>query len=87
MMSPDSKIHGANVGTTCGRQDPGGSLVGPMNFATWGKYAVELDNSLVFCRCSCNIRLITFKLISRIDILSVSCEIGLKWMPQDLTDD
>ena len=31
---PDSKDHGVNMGTTRGRQDPGGPHVGPMNFAT-----------------------------------------------------
>ena len=33
---PDSKVHGANMGTIWGRQDPGGSHVGPMEFAIWG---------------------------------------------------
>ena len=32
---PDSKVHGANMGPTWGRQDPGGHHVGPMNFAIW----------------------------------------------------
>ena len=32
---PDSKIHGANMGPTWGRQDPGGPHVGPMNLAIW----------------------------------------------------
>ena len=32
---PDSKVHGANMGPTWGRQDPGGTHVGPMNFAIW----------------------------------------------------
>ena len=32
---PDRKIHGTNVGPICGRQDPGGPLVGPINFAIW----------------------------------------------------
>ena len=32
---PDSKVHGANMGPIWGRQDPGGSHVGPMNFAIW----------------------------------------------------
>ena len=32
---PDSKVHGANMGSIWGRQDPGGSHVGPMNFAIW----------------------------------------------------
>ena len=47
-MSPDSKVHGANMGPIWGRQDPGanmgpiwdrqdpgGPYVGPMNFAIW----------------------------------------------------
>ena len=33
--TPDSKVHGANMGPTWGRQDPGGPHVGPMNFAIW----------------------------------------------------
>ena len=28
---PDSKVHGANLGTIWGRQDPGGPHVGPVN--------------------------------------------------------
>ena len=32
---PDSMIHGSNMGPIWGRQDPGGSHVGPMNFAIW----------------------------------------------------
>ena len=35
MSSPDSKVHGANMGPICGRQDPGGPHVGLMNFAIW----------------------------------------------------
>ena len=34
-MFPDSKAHGANMGTIWGRQDPDGPHVGPMNFAIW----------------------------------------------------
>ena len=30
---PDNKVHGSNMGPNRGRQDPGGSHVGPMNFA------------------------------------------------------
>ena len=33
--SPDSKVHGANMGPIWGRQDPVGPHVGPMNFAIW----------------------------------------------------
>ena len=31
---PDSKVHGAYMGPTCGRQDPGVLHVGPMNLDT-----------------------------------------------------
>ena len=31
--TPDSKVHGANMGPIWGRQDPGGPHDGPMNFA------------------------------------------------------
>ena len=32
---PGSKVHGAKVGSTWGRQEIGGSHVGPINFAIW----------------------------------------------------
>ena len=32
---PDSKVHGAIMGPSWGRQDPGGPHVGPMNLAIW----------------------------------------------------
>ena len=32
---PDSKVHGANMGPTWGRQDPGRPHVGPMNLVIW----------------------------------------------------
>ena len=32
---PNSKVYGANMGPTRGRQDPGGPHVGPMNLAIW----------------------------------------------------
>ena len=31
--NPDSKVQAANMGPTWGRQDPGGTHVGPMNLA------------------------------------------------------
>ena len=36
--TPDSKVHGANMGPIWGRQDPGGPHVGPMNFAIWDTF-------------------------------------------------
>ena len=33
--NPDSKAHGANMGPTWGRQDPGVRHVDPMNFVLW----------------------------------------------------
>ena len=32
---PDSKVHGANMGSIWVRQDPGGPHVGPVNLAIW----------------------------------------------------
>ena len=37
-------------------------------------------NSLALERCGCNLELVIFKLISRRDILSISCEINIMWM-------
>ena len=33
LLFPDSKVHGANMGPTWVRQDPGVSHAGPINFA------------------------------------------------------
>ena len=49
--TPDSKVHGANMGPIWGRQDPGGPHVGPMNFAIWENSSVitnanEYDNMI-----------------------------------------
>ena len=44
-------------------------------------------NSLAPERCSSKLKLVNFKLKSRIGILSISNEIALLWMPQDLTED
>ena len=35
--TPDSKVHGANMGPIWSQQDPGGPHVGPMNFAIWDR--------------------------------------------------
>ena len=34
-ITPDSKVHGANMGPIWGQQDPGGPHVGPMSLAIW----------------------------------------------------
>ena len=34
-ITPESKVHEANMGPIWGRQDPGGPHVGPMNFVIW----------------------------------------------------
>ena len=44
-------------------------------------------NSLSTGRCGCYLKLVIFKPVWRMIILSISGEIVLKWMPQDLTDD
>ena len=35
LIVPDSKVYGAYMGPTWGRQDPGGPHVGPMNLVIW----------------------------------------------------
>ena len=42
--SPDSKVHGANMGPFWGRQDPGGPHVGPMNFDIWEIVSSQLNH-------------------------------------------
>ena len=57
---PNSKLHGANIGPIWDRQDPGGSHVGPMNFAVWvtlnysyiGHYKIVLI--MVFFNSACD---------------------------------
>ena len=45
-------------------------------------------NSLVPGGCCCCLKLVIFKLTSRMDILDISCAVSLRvWMPQDLSDD
>ena len=43
---PDSKVHGTNMGSVWGRQDPGGPHVGPMDFAIWGN-VLEIRSKLL----------------------------------------
>ena len=45
--TPDSKVHGANMGPVWGRQDPGGPHVGPMNLAIWDytQYCTRYGNA------------------------------------------
>ena len=40
--TPDSKLHGANMGPIWGQQDAGGPHVGPMNLAIWDSYFVYM---------------------------------------------
>ena len=40
---PDSKVHGANMGTIWDRQDPGGPHDDPMNFDIWVVVVSKFD--------------------------------------------
>ena len=53
-----------------------GNLVAPRQFL-----AAQVLGSY-----SSNLRLVIFNFISKVDILSISCEITLRWMPHDCTD-
>ena len=52
--TPDSKVHGDNMGPIWGWQDPGGPHVGPMNLAIWDH---EADS---FLKCPCLAKFCTF---------------------------
>ena len=39
-ITPERKVHGANMGPIWGRQDPGGPYVDPMNFAIWDRQPI-----------------------------------------------
>ena len=41
--TPNSKVHGANMGPIWGRQDPGGPHVGPMNFVLWDPSSISVN--------------------------------------------
>ena len=43
-ITPDNKVHGANMGPIWGRQDPGGPHVGPMNFVIWDNMFLMIAN-------------------------------------------
>ena len=57
------------------------------NQDSWNLLWIKRFNSLASERCTCNLKLVTFKPIPRIDLLSISCEITLRWMPLDLAND
>ena len=46
------------------------------------KYTLKFTQS-PHGRSGCNLKLVSFTLMPRIDFLSICCEIVLKWMPQD----
>ena len=50
-------------------------------------FSLKALNSLAPERRDCNLESVIFKLIWKIAILSSFCEISLRWMPPDLTDD
>ena len=44
--TPDSKVHGDNMGPIWGKEDPGGPHAGPMNLAIWGALHKETTSTL-----------------------------------------
>ena len=49
ITTPDSKVHGDNMGPIWGRQDPGGPHVGPMNFAIWDNACKQTHKNIGQC--------------------------------------
>ena len=46
-LKNDSKVHGANMGPTWGRQDPCGPHVGHVNFAIWEEIIFTFNDTLM----------------------------------------
>ena len=66
----DSKVHGANMGPTWGRQDPGGPHVGHMNLAIWDVYVQHRNTSCGHIRTNpraLNISVIRWKMSGLVD--------------------
>ena len=53
----------------------------------WMRWGRACSNSLAPKRCGCDFISTFFKLILRIDVMNSSCEICLRWMPQNPIDD
>ena len=49
-------------------------------------YGSQIFNSLAPRGFGYSLKLVNFKLISKIHSLSIFCEIGIRWMPQHLPD-
>ena len=58
--------------------------IGGIQNSCWENFKLKF-NSLAPVICGCNSELVIFKLISRIDIISMFCEIALRWMPLMMT--
>ena len=55
----------------------------------WHHYTVSvlyIFNSLAAKKFDYSLKWVNFKLISTLNILSIFCEIAIRWMPQHLTD-
>ena len=48
IANPDSKVHGANMGSIWGRQDTDGPHVGPVNFAIWEAFHLKASAPMHF---------------------------------------
>ena len=51
LYNPDNKVHGAKMGPIWGRQDPGGPLIGPMEFAVWENVRHLAEDLLKLISC------------------------------------
>ena len=64
-ISPDSKVHGANMGPIWGRQDPGGPHIGPMNF---GRHFTDDIFRCIFINKKCMLIKISLKIVPKCPI-------------------
>ena len=81
------KFHSNFAGANELNSLPGHETMAQTECLHHGNTLHSVFNSLAPGRCGCYLKLVIFKLVSRINILSISCEIVLRWTPQDVTDD
>ena len=84
-ITPDSKVHGANMGPIWGRQDPGGPHVGPINIAIWDVVYINI-NSLLFKPCKiCNEDVIKHTCLVQEHLLVMLWDFVTIWVTEEMT--
>ena len=80
-LSPDCKVHGANMGPIWGRQDPGGPHAGPMNLAIWVIQPNSTAPFIFMTKFLCNVQSWYCERVKGIPVRGPFYKHGLHWIP------